>query len=276
MVGLILLVPSHAALTKYRKHTPPEERLGFIPSFEVAYFSSLEYRLLVSELIFYDATFYFGAIVDKPEEKPDYGRIWKYVNTSVRLNPYNIDPYYFGQAILTWDAGMVREMNAMLEKGASKRNWDFYLPFFLGFNYSYFSNDYDKAARYMAKAAELNPDAGFLIPLAGRLFYQADKTDWAVQYLSMMLKGVKNDAIKKSLGIRIEALARIAFLEKGVRHFASLNGRPPRKLDELLSAGILKKIPADPYGGQFYFDPRDNKIKTTSNLAAPGARNEPH
>jgi tetratricopeptide (TPR) repeat protein len=274
ILGLMLLVPSFTALTDLRRTTPPAERLGYLPSFEVAYFSSLEYRQLISELLFFNATFYYGAIMDKPGERPDYTRVWKYVNTSTRLNPYNIDSYYFGQAILTWDAGMVREMNAILGAGESKRTWDFYLPFFLGFNYSYFMNDYDRAARYMARAAELNPESAFLIPLAGRLFYQADKTDLAIQYLTLMYRGVKNEAIQKSLRVRIDALERIALLEKAVKRFEAATGHPPRQLTDLLRPGILKKIPADPYGGEFYFDLRDKRVKTTSNLAAPGARNE--
>jgi tetratricopeptide (TPR) repeat protein len=276
VLGLLLLVPSLTALTNLRRKTPPAERLGYIPSFEVAYFSSLEYRLLISELMFYNATFYYGALVDKPGERPDYTRVWKYVDTSTRLNRYNIDSYYFGQAILTWDAGMVREMTAKLETGASSRTWDFYLPFFLGFNYSYFMNDYDRAARYMARAAELNPESAFLIPLAGRLFYQADKTDLAIQYLTLMYRGVKNEGIRKSMRVRIDALERIALLEKAVKRFETATGHSPRQLTDLLRVGLLKKIPADPYGGEFYIDSRDKRIKTTSNLAHPGARNERH
>jgi hypothetical protein len=268
-VGLLLLIPSFSALTDIRRNTPAPERLGYIPSFEVAFFSSLEYRLLISELLFYDAIFYYGTMMERPKERPEFERIFKYVNTSTRLNPYNIDSYYFGQAILTSEAGMVREMNALLLRGLPKRNWDFYLPFFLGFNYSYYLHEYGNAAKYMARAAELNPAEGYLASLTGRLYYQANKTDLAIQYLKTMAKGVKNAAVKKSLEVRIDAFERIAFLENAVKLYESRTGKYPAELNDLVRGRVLKGIPPDPYGGEFYIDPTDRSIKTTSNFAAP-------
>jgi tetratricopeptide (TPR) repeat protein len=167
---------------------------------------------------------------------------------------------------------MVREMNAILERGAAKRAWDFYLPFFLGFNYSYFLSDYDKAAKYMALAAKLNPKADFLVSLTGRLYYQANKTDLAIEYLTVMYHEAKSESIKKSLLVRIDALERIALLEKAVKRFEATIGHPPQELTDLLRARILKKIPDDPYGGVFYFDVRENMVKTTSNLADIGRK----
>jgi hypothetical protein len=271
-IGLLVMVPSLLALTAIRRNVPPAERLGYIPSFEVAYFSSLEYRLLLSELLFFDATFYYGATLERPNDRPDFGRILKYVSTSTRLNPFNIDPYYFGQAVLTWDAGLVPEMNAILTNGASKRNWDFYLPFFLGFNYSYFLNDYDKAARYMMRAAELNPRSSFLVPLAGRLLYQANKTDLAIRYLSALYEGTMNEAVKKDIRVRIDALERIALLETAAKRFETRTGQVPQELADLVRGGILNAIPEDPYGGEFYLDRNDGRVKTTSNLAKPGSK----
>lgn len=270
--GLILLVPSLALLSKARRNTPPAERLGYLPSFEVAYFSSLEYRLLVSELIFYNATFYYGGALDNPKERPDFARMFKYVNTATRLNPYNIDPYYFGQAILTWDAGMVKEMNGLLARGAAKRTWDFYLPFFLGFNCSYFLNDFDAAAKYMARAAELDQNSSFLVSLAGRLYYQADKTELAIQYLTRMYRGMRNEAMKKAVRTRIDALERIALLERGVKAYTDRTGHAPHVLSDLVHSGVLKDIPTDPYGGTFYYDQHDGRVKTTSNLADPRSK----
>jgi tetratricopeptide (TPR) repeat protein len=256
-------------LTDARKNTPPAERLGYIPSFEVAFFSSLEYRFLISELLFYDAVFYYGTVMDKPGERPEYSRIFKYADTSTRLNPYNIDSYYFSQAILTWDAGMVNQMNSILQRGVLKRKWDFFPPYFLGFNCAYFLNDYENAAKYLSLAAKLNPKADFLPSLVGRLYYQANKTEFAIEYLKTIYRGAKNSSVNKSLQIRIDALERIAFLENAVKiHLARL-GRLPADINDLVKSGIIKSIPEDPYGGRFYIDKQEGRVKTTSNLAIP-------
>ncbi len=59
-----------------------------------------------------------------------------------------MDAYYFAQAVLVWDVGQVRLANELLEYGMRYRTWDYLLPFFAGFNYSYFLKDNEKAAQY--------------------------------------------------------------------------------------------------------------------------------
>lgn len=274
-IGLLLLVPSLLALTALRKATPVPERLGYQPSFEVAYFTSLEYRYLLSELLFYDAVFYYGTILEK-RQAPDYCMLVKYVDQATRLNAYNIDAYYFGQAILTWDAGLVREMNHILERGAKKRTWDFYLPFFLGFNNSYFLKDYPKAAKYMGQAAKLNPKMGFLPNLVGRFYYEANRTEQAIDYLKVVHQGTFNDKVRSGIETRITALETILLLERAAQRYQAKTGQPPAQLSDLVQGGILKAIPPDPYGGTFYYDRSDGRIKTTSKLASQGAAHDRH
>jgi tetratricopeptide (TPR) repeat protein len=275
-IGLLLLFPSLLALTGLRRAAPPPERLGYQPSFEVSYFSSLEYRYLLSELLFYDAIFYYGSVLERPKESPDHGMILKYVDSITRLNPYNIDAYYFGQAVLTWDAGMVKEMNHILERGVRKRNWDFYPPFFIGFNYAHFLNDYQSAAKYLELTSKLNPKLAFLPNLVGRLYHQANKTEQAIQYLKVIYQGTSSEAVRKGILLRITALETLQFLDGAVGKFRKQFGRPPTELSELVSAHILKKMPPDPYGGTFYYDPSDGRVKTTSNMYPQGAEHERH
>ena len=272
-LGLLLFFPSLLALTSLRKSTPTPERLGYKPSFEVTYLSSLEYRHLLSELIVYDVVFYYGSILDRPKERPDYGMIAKYIDDATRLNSYNIDAYYFAQAVLTWDVGMVKEMNRLLERGAKSRNWDYYLPFFLGFNYSHFLGDYKKGAQYYERSARLNPQMTFLPNLVARLYNQADKTEEAIQYLKVVYHGTSNQAVRSGILLRITALETIQFLENAVRKYEVQAGHAPVQLTDLVDAGILKSIPPDPYGGTFYYDRSDARVKTSSNMVSKGVKN---
>lgn len=272
LLGLLLLVPSLLVLTAQRKASPPLERLGVKPSFEATFFSSLEYRCLISQLLFYDASFYFGSMLEREHEKPDYPMVLKYVDSATRLNPYNIDAHYFGQAVLTWDAGMVREMNHIMERGIKRRDWDFYLPFFVGFNYAFFLRDQASAAKYFEKAARLNPKMTFLPTYVARLYYESNKTEQALQYLKVVYEGTFNDVVRRSILTRITALESILLLEKAAQKYRETTGREPQQLDDLVTGGILKRIPPDPYGGTFYYDRNDKRIKTSSKLASPGAQ----
>lgn len=276
ILGVVLVAVSLPALTAMRKSAPAAVRLGYRPSFLVSYLVSLEYRHLYSQLLFYDATFYYGALVNTPQVKPDYQSIGRYLNDATRLNPYNIDAYYLAQAVLTWDAGLVRDVNVMLDRGAKRRTWDFYLPFFLGFNYAYFLNDPATAVQYYATAAKLNPQMSFLPTYVGRLYYEADKTEQAIEYLKVVHQGTFNDAVRRSIAVRISALEAIRFLEGAVKKYQDKTGRPLQDLSQLVAAGILKEIPPDPYGGHFYYDSKDGRIRTTSKLASQGAKNDRH
>ena len=49
-----------------------------------------------------------------------------------------VDPYFYANAFLPWDAHMTEETNRLLEKGSRYRDWDWMLPFFIGFNDFFF------------------------------------------------------------------------------------------------------------------------------------------
>jgi len=265
--GLLLMLATLVPLSSLRRALPPAERLGYLPSPEVTYFAALEHKGLFSELIFYRTMFYYGALVSSPGQRPDYQGLYSFIDSSTRLDPRNLDAYYFAQAILTWDAGLVKPVNALLARGIAKRPWDTDLPFYLAFNYYYFLGDFESAAKYFELAARLNPQIGYFTTLTARALYQANKTDIAIAYLKNQLRKSTSDVLIRELKVRLAALETIAFLEKVRADYQEKTRRPLTDLEELVRVGILKGIPPDPYGGVFYIDRHDGRIKTTSKLA---------
>jgi tetratricopeptide (TPR) repeat protein len=175
------------------------------------------------------------------------------------------------QAVLPWDAGTPRKAIDLLEYGFTYRTWDWYIPFFLSFDYAFFLKDYRQAGEYLTKAAELNPRAAWFSTLAARYFYEGDRTALAIAYLEELIPTARNAAIKKQLITRAEALERILQIEEAINTFRESLKRTPENLEELVKEGFLVSIPEDPYGGIFYLDER-GKVRTTSKLAL-GKRN---
>ena len=186
--------------------------------------------------------------------------------TSSRLDPYNMDTYYISQAVLPWEAGMAKPTIELLEYGFAHRTWDWYLPLFLSFDYAYFLRDYQKAGEYMAKSAELNKKQAFFYTLAARYFYEGGRTALAVTYLKELIANERNERIRQLMVTRATALEAILMLEEGVLAFKEHYHRPPENLEEVKRAGFIDKIPADPYGGEFYLN-KMGKVRTTSRLA---------
>jgi tetratricopeptide (TPR) repeat protein len=253
---------------------PIVEKLGHVPKAEFLLVVSADQKQLVGEALIFDVLTYFGSLVEhnktKVEIPPDYQAMSRMLHASVKLDPYNMDAYYFAQSILVWDVKQVQLANALLDYGMKYRTWDWYLPFFAGFNSGYFLKDYPGAARYYMRAGELSGNDLFM-NLAGRYLNEAGQSELAIGYLDTMVKGAKNAAIRQTLATRLEAIKAARSIELARDAFLKKSGRLPASVPELVQAGLLPGIPRDPYGGSFYLDP-DGKVRTTSNYARPGKK----
>lgn len=270
VIVYILLIQSFVAsqVTK-----PFAVRLADIPHPEAVRFAAADQRYSVAAFLVFKVLVYFGEIVEKAQNKieipADYPAMSRLIHTVVELDPYNMDAYYFGQAILVWDVKQIKLANELLEYGMKYRTWDFYLPFFVGFNNAYFLKDYEKAAQYYKRAGELTGDE-LHVNLAGRYMYESGRTDLAISYLNAMIRGTKNDAVRKSFQKRLAAFQEVRKIELARSVFQDKRGYAPRSVEELINAGFLVRKPIDPYGGEFYLD-RAGEVRSTSNFAFKGA-----
>lgn len=187
------------------------------------------------------------------------------LNVSTDLDPYFLDPYYVAQAHLTWEGNMVRETNTLLDKGSRYRDWDWMLPFYIGFNYFYFLQENDKASEYLMEASKRPNSPSLLTTLAARLAYEAHRTENAIIFLQEILSKTDDENTKKMYEMRLNALKGILFLERAAAVYQERFKTRPEKLDALIAKGIIQDIPKDPYGGEFYID-KNGTIKTTSEL----------
>lgn len=242
------------------------EKAPIAPRGDILRLIAADQKQLVAAGYIFSSTTYFGGLSDLATNRivlpADYPAISRTLHAALRLDPYNMDGYYFAQAILVWEAGQVKVANALLEYGMQYRTWDFHLPLFAGFNYSYFLKEYDKAAILYQRTAELS-GSHLYANLAGRYFHETGQTDHAIAFLSAMEKGAQHEFIKRSLQTRLDALKNIKIIEIARNEFMEHYGRLPRSVDELVEAEYLKNTPADPYGGNFYLE-KDGQVRTTS------------
>ncbi len=268
--GLIFLyIFISGSLPEKRKELPKTERVGYILPSEFLRLSSLEFKGVLSDLLFLKTSVFLGGKIGPKGElklkKEEWEWIYKMLDLITDLDPYFLDPYIFGEGVLTWEAGMIKEMNKLLLKGMRYRNWDWNLPFSLGFNYFYFLKDKRRGAYYIMRASELPGSFPFLPQLAARLKYESGDTYGAIIFLKNMYSQISNQDLKTSLLVRIKALEAIYSLEKGVNEYKRRYHKIPKRIEELIERGIIKRIPEDPYGGKFYLD-KDGRVRTTSRL----------
>lgn len=260
LAGLIYAYP------KIEESSRPSLRLFSLPPRFALEIMSLGNRELLSALIFYKSEFYFGEKVGWAKERPEIKRLYIALDKATDLDPRNMDCYYFAQGILSWTKPAIPDLNRLLEKGMKYREHDWYLPFFISANYYFQLEDPIRAAKYLKQAARLNPGNSLLATLTARMLYQGNRTDAAIIYLKSIIQDTGNPILRKRLMKRLEALDAIGFLERAVAVYVEKTGGLPKSLEDLVSTGIIKTLPEDPYGGTFSLN-TDGRIYTTSNMA---------
>lgn len=276
VAGYCLLLPP---LQRQLEQRAVAVKLGYTPAAEVLKLSVAEHRQAVAGWTVLKVLFYYGstiqAMLDDRPVRPEYFNMFSTLQTALKLDPYNMDAYYFAQGAFTWEVGRIREVNNLLDYGMKYRTWDWYLPYFAGFNEAYFLKDYARASAYMQKAAELSGNPLFT-RLATRYFYEAGRTDLGLAFLDNAIRQAKEPRLREIYQLRRQALLAVRALEAAIEKFHAGFKRLPQSLRELVTAGFVAELPADPYGGEFYLDPK-GKVRTTSNFALPQEKkpNEP-
>jgi hypothetical protein len=213
---------------------------------------ALGYHGLLSDYQFLKALTFYGE--RQMQQKPLSEDDWHYLATSLEvvteLDPYFFDPYIFAEGAMAWE-GRIAEANKLLEKGRRHRDFDWRIPYFIGFNYFYFLQDFEKGGEYIMEAARLPGSPRFLPTLAARLTYYGGKSETAILFLKGMLAETEDPSFRTSLEKRLIALERAADLEKMIVRFKNDQGRPPDRLGELVDGGYIDVLPEDPYGGQW-------------------------
>jgi tetratricopeptide (TPR) repeat protein len=269
MISVILLIPVEKTTSKHLTNRSIEEKLGYIPSRKVLKAAAFDHKALFGDWLFFKVMTYYGGKIDPKLSGTgrdiEYYNMYRFLDAASFLDPYNVDVYYFTEAVFTWGIGRIKEVNRILERGLKYRTWDHYIPYFIGFNYFYFLKDYENASKYLKMVAEMTKSP-FFASLASRVLYEAERTEVAISFLKTMIRDIKKESLRRNLLIRLKALEGVSYLEKAIKDFERLYKRKPKSINELLQIGIINYIPKDPYGGRFYID-KDGRVRSTSKFA---------
>jgi tetratricopeptide (TPR) repeat protein len=277
ILGILLYAALIVPFSDYMKQKPVEEKLGYIPNLQVVRVLSVGQKELAAASLLMKVIMYFGGVVGKQAENVvtpplNYQEMERVMLIALKLDPYNMDGYYFAQSVLVWDMKQYQAANDLLEYGMKYRTWDWYLPFSAGFNYAYFLKDYKKAATMYMRAGDISGDPMFS-RLAGKYLQQSGQTEAAIAYLEIMAKEARDKVVRNVFMIRIKALKEVARIEKARDSYKADVKRLPSGIDTLVSGGYLKKRPVDPYGGVFFLKP-DGTVASTSNFVFSSPKSE--
>jgi len=198
----------------------------------------------------------------RPEDYRILGKIQEDVSW---LNPAHEDNYYTATAILPWN-GELEAAQTILARAGKARYFDFQPAFYYAFNLLQFKGDAAAASEWLRAAAEKLPDDEerlIMQNLAARWIDKAQDIDLAIRVVEAMAGQAKRKDFRAYLEQRVARLHSLKNLRAAAERFRERFGRPPAKLQELVEAGFIGAIPADPFGFGFDQDKQGRIILRT-------------
>lgn len=196
-------------------------------------------------------------VVDTQKMKPDDYAVLAKVQEDVSwLNPGHEDNYYIAAAILPW-FGEVDAAQRILARASRARRYDYQPAFYYGFNQLHFRGDPLGASAWLREAAEHLPEGNNRVHMQNLAAIWLDKAqdlDTAIKVVEAMAEQAKRRDFRRYLEQRAQRLQGLKVLRMAAAVYRQRYGQPLSRLDDLVSAGILTALPADPIGFGFTFD----------------------
>lgn len=251
LLGIVLfqLGNSHTGLSKSLPQNEPAASIVLPPAIQVLLYGGE--RFLAANVESIRALNAFG---NNRNDEHEF-RLRTHLAAS-RLNPCHEDNYWIGNASLSWGGNTQAGLELLLN-ARNCRFWDEWPAFFYGFNQYFFNQNLGAALESLKLAAERALDkqnAVFYQTFAIVLTSKEQKnTRLALQLLRTERDQATDKRMRSSIETRIQRLEGLLTLSDAQEKFESRFNRPLKHPQELISSGILERMPVDPLGIGYEF-----------------------
>lgn len=242
---------------------PPEveEEIRVVPPEEVVRALSLGHEGFAADLLLSDVTIHSGSLMWKPLRiKFDHEWAYSMVDLVTDLDPKFFTAYLFAGMGLIHDFDDVERAKPILEKGMQvfPERWE--LPFWIGYNYYSYLQEFEKAGKYLWQAYN-KPDAPkrFLSLMLSTL-RKAGDYEKALEVINEMYESTEQESLKAVYAKRMAQLENLLALQKAARTYQEVRGHPPESLQVMVQEGLLPEIPEDPFGMSYEMDPESEAL----------------
>ncbi len=234
--------------------------VSYIPESKPLLYLSPSLRLTIANYLWLQTVQYIG---DQHLRRGKFDKLYALVDVITDLDPDHGYAYQTAGIALS-SSNHLDQSDAILEKGITRGpNWWTY-PFYRAFNEFHYRDDYASASRWAEQAARTPGATPNMAKLALALKVKSGSPDDAVRFLEEMRATARDERTAEILDeqYRVAVLQRdFAVLDGAVERFREARGRDPRDLRELVTAGLLPDLPAEPYGGAYVW--RDGAVHST-------------
>jgi tetratricopeptide (TPR) repeat protein len=256
-------------LDQTRTLTPTEEVL-YLQSPRAVKYMSLGYTGLAACIYWTRAVQYFG---DKNAAKAkNFDLLLPLLNLAVSLDPHLVPAYLFGGIFLAqkppYGAGMPDAAVDFLERGVKDNPSDWRLYYHLGFIHYMERQDYKAAADAFTRGNQTINSPPWMNGMPALMLQRAGDIQTARILWTRMYEGTDDAAVKKNALIRLVALRvedDINHLQAFTESYKQRFGAYPATWSQLIAAGFLGGIPADPSRTPYVLKPDGKVVVTDAN-----------
>jgi len=189
------------------------------------------------------------------------------LNITTTLDPHLKVAYTYGATFLSeprpTGAGEPLKGLALIDRGIENNpdNWRFYLD--KGFIYFWVLEDYKKAAEIFLEGSKLPGAPYWMMATAGRTLTRGGDRDTAKQLWRILYDTAENEQMRHNALThlqQLDALDQTEVLTALGGKFREQQGHFPESWQEMIAAGYLRGVPADPLGVPYVLNLRDEQV----------------
>ncbi|HVJ06202.1 MAG TPA: hypothetical protein VM578_11065 [Candidatus Saccharimonadales bacterium] len=229
----------------------PLQEVLYIPSPKVVKRMSLGYSGLLADIYWTRVVQYFGA-KHKAKAK-QYLLLEPLLETTTTLDPKLLPAYQFGSVFLSQKppegAGDPPAAARLVEKGIRENPEAWRLYYDLGFIYWLELKDPAKAADAFDRGSHVPGAHPWMQVMAASLKANAGETETAIFMWTNILNSTEEPNLRANAMSRLRCLrvdTDVKILQGRVDEFARQNGRLPSGWQDLISVGLMRRVPVDP------------------------------
>jgi tetratricopeptide (TPR) repeat protein len=270
-VALILLAGAGSMFARQRldelaDRGRRDDPLLYLPNGKHLKLASLGHASVVADWIYIWAVQFYSDY-----ERADRYRYVEHIFGDVisELDPHYVDAYWLGALIMTVEADDLEGALRLLDKGFRNNPETWMLPYLAGWE-CYHAGRLDLAIEYFTRAAEV-PGAPDDIDRmrAGVIARTGNIVDALRLWIDLANDPGSDDATRAIAGRQIRRLTlrlHVQQLEQAVGVFRDRAGRLPRDLEELVSAGVVDRLPQDPDGRPYAYDAVTGEVSAATEV----------
>ena len=269
LVAVILILATLLPFYFVRKHLienerPKVETIAAYPEPDFAKIMFLGLNAFAADLLFARSQYYYGShyVTDRT-----YPLLEQMVRVVLSLNPSLEYAIAFGEAAISSmrTESAIESANSLLRLGHELYPDDYYYVFNQGYNYFIYLNDMEKAYPLMYQGASMKNAPQKVIWLVNHVATMGGGYRLGYEYTKDRLEKTKDKNMRDQFEKELRHFANLLTLtEAAEEYYKRYKTSPDKELKELVRSNLIKEIPEDVYGGEYYYDEEVRIVKTTT------------